>query len=225
MKDDRKGNKKTGGKRFFGYIEVVFNIVYLISAFGIGIYIFSKGNEMFNLLVGTMAMLLAIGDAFHLIPRIMAVILGRTERIQKLLGLGKLITSMTMTVFYILLWHIGIRMFSVAEQWTAILYVFAVIRMILCLFPQNGWYEAEPSIKWAVLRNIPFVFLGLMVTILFGLHGGTIGALRYLWLAVTLSFGFYLPVVIWAGKYPKIGMLMMPKTCMYLWILIMLMSV
>ncbi|WP_250228521.1 hypothetical protein [Anaeropeptidivorans aminofermentans] len=226
MQNTIESNEKRGRKSFFGYIEVVFNIVYLISAFMMGMYIFSKGGETFYFLAGAMAMLLAIGDAFHLIPRIAAVMAGRSEKIERLLGFGKLITSITMTVFYVLLWHIGIGRFQgQREQWTLLIYAFAAIRIFLCLLPQNGWYEKEPSLKWAVIRNIPFVFLGLAVILLFGLNGGSFKELRYLWLAALFSFIFYIPVVIWAGKYPKIGMLMIPKTCMYLWILLMLMSV
>jgi hypothetical protein len=39
-----------------------------------------------------------------------------------------------------------------------------------------------------------------------------------MWLAVALSFAFYIPVVLFADAVPAIGMLMIPKTCAYLWI-------
>jgi hypothetical protein len=40
-------------------------------------------------------------------------------------------------------------------------------------------------------------------------------------IAIALSFVFYLPVVVWSNRYPKVGMLMLPKTCAYLWIVVM----
>ena len=40
---------------------------------------------------------------------------------------------------------------------------------------------------------------------------------RFMWLTIVLSFGFYIPVVLWADQYPVIGFLMMPKTCAYVW--------
>ena len=40
---------------------------------------------------------------------------------------------------------------------------------------------------------------------------------RFLWLTVVLSFGFYIPVVLFADAVPLIGMLMIPKTCAYVW--------
>lgn len=44
---------------------------------------------------------------------------------------------------------------------------------------------------------------------------------RFMWLSILLSFAFYLPVVLWANTYPLIRMLMMPKACMYIWIVLM----
>ena len=38
-----------------------------------------------------------------------------------------------------------------------------------------------------------------------------------MWLTIVLSFGFYIPVVLWAEKIPAIGLLMIPKTCAYVW--------
>ena len=42
-------------------------------------------------------------------------------------------------------------------------------------------------------------------------------AFRHLWLTIVLSFGFYIPVVLFASRIPLMGMLMIPKTCAYMW--------
>lgn len=47
------------------------------------------------------------------------------------------------------------------------------------------------------------------------------GAFSFMWLAILISFGCYLPVTLFAQKYPKLGMLMLPKTCAYIWIVCM----
>ena len=44
---------------------------------------------------------------------------------------------------------------------------------------------------------------------------------RFLPLAVALSFGFYLPVVLWGNTVPMVGMLMIPKTLAYVWVALM----
>ena len=38
-----------------------------------------------------------------------------------------------------------------------------------------------------------------------------------MWLTIALSFGFYIPVVLWSDLYPVVGILMIPKTCAYVW--------
>ena len=40
---------------------------------------------------------------------------------------------------------------------------------------------------------------------------------RHLWLAVVVSFACYIPVVLFADQVPAVGMLMIPKTCAYVW--------
>ena len=42
-----------------------------------------------------------------------------------------------------------------------------------------------------------------------------------MWLAIVLSFGFYIPVVLFADAYPAVGALMLPKTCAYVWMVVM----
>jgi uncharacterized membrane protein YhhN len=44
---------------------------------------------------------------------------------------------------------------------------------------------------------------------------------EFAWLAVALSFLFYLPVVLLADTVPAIGMLMIPKTVCYVWLVVM----
>ncbi len=42
-------------------------------------------------------------------------------------------------------------------------------------------------------------------------------AFKFMWLTIVISFGFYLPVVLFADVVPLIGMLMIPKTLAYVW--------
>ncbi len=210
-------------KRVFGYIEVVFNALYLLTAAILGIYLLARANTLPQTLSGVMALVLAGGDAFHLVPRIMAAVTGSQARFQKALGTGKLVTSITMTAFYVLLWHIGLLLFKPAGTgvYTGILYGLAALRVLLCLFPQNKWLDDAPPVSWGIYRNLPFLIMGVMVAVLFGSHAQSVPALSLLWLAVALSFAFYIPVVLFSNANRKVGMLMLPKTCAYLWILFM----
>ena len=55
-------------------VETLFDTVYLISVITIGILMIrkSKGNRQFTMF-GIMAVLLGSGDAFHLVPRALAL--------------------------------------------------------------------------------------------------------------------------------------------------------
>ena len=39
--------------------------------------------------------------------------------------------------------------------------------------------------------------------------------------AIIISFGCYLPVTLFRKTKPKVGLLMIPKTCAYMWIIVM----
>ncbi len=214
-------------KRLFGLMEVLFNIIYLAAASIIGfILIFSANDNSPRMLAGIMALVLAGGDAFHLIPRILVIITGQQEELRGLLGRGKQITSITMTLFYVLLWQIGVNFVSnkFINSCSILIYTLALIRIFLCLLPQNKWTEYDPDNNWAIWRNIPFFFQGMLVAYLFFLLKNGVEAFAFMWLAIVLSFAFYLPVVLWVDKNPKIGMLMLPKTLTYLWMLFMCLS-
>ena len=66
---------------------------------------------------------------------------------------------------------------------------------------------------------MPFALLGLLIIVLFyrSAKQNNDKAFRWMWLTIVLSFGFYIPVVLWANAIPMIGMLMIPKTCAYVW--------
>ena len=104
----------------------------------------------------------------------------------------------------------------------ASVWILGIIRIVLCCFPQNGWTSAEPSLLWGILRNIPFALLGILTVVLWLRSAKNDKPLKLMWLAVTLSFLFYIPVVLFAQTMPMIGMLMLPKTCMYVWMIVMI---
>ena len=203
-------------------VETLFDAAYLIAVITIGILMIrgSKGERQFRLF-GWMAVVLGAGDSFHLVPRAIALCTTGLENYTISLGLRKWITSVTMTVFYVLLYYVWRQRYQIKGQsgWTAAVYGLAGVRIVLCMLPQNQWLSAESPLSWGIYRNIPFALLGLLVIVLFyrsaKVHGDR--AFRWMWLTIVLSFGFYIPVVLWADTIPMIGMLMIPKTCAYVW--------
>ncbi len=210
-------------KRVFGYVELMFDLLYLLAALVIALVLLLKQKASWQSLAGIMGLVLVGGDSFHLVPRMGLIVTQQEKAFVKWLGVGKLITSITMTVFYVLLWHVGLKAFGLVAPpfGTGFVYALAGLRIILCLFPQNGWLKHKPPLKWSLFRNIPFVFLGLLVMGLFMNYWNLAPWFKWMGLAIGLSFTFYLPVVFGANKNPKLGMLMLPKSLMYIWILAM----
>lgn len=203
-------------------VETLFDTVYLISVITIGILMIrgSKGECQFRLF-GWMAVVLGAGDSFHLVPRALALCTTGLENYTVWLGIGKWITSVTMTIFYVLLYYVWRRRYRINGQeiLTAAVYGLAGVRIVLCMMPQNQWLSTEAPLSWGIYRNIPFALLGLLVIVLFcrSAKNHKDKAFSRMWLTIVLSFGFYIPVVLWADTIPMIGMLMIPKTCAYVW--------
>lgn len=201
--------------------ETAFDIIYLVSVITLGIIIVkdSRGNRQFSLF-GIMAIVLGAGDAFHLVPRAVALCTTGLESYTVALGFGKLVTSITMTVFYVILYHIWMLRYGKKERLlTASVYAIAAIRIILCLMPQNDWLSAAPPLSWGIYRNIPFIIFGIMMIVLFYREAkvNSDRSFRWMWLAITFSFACYIPVVLFSDAVPVTGMLMIPKTCAYVW--------
>ena len=203
-------------------IETLFDLVYLITVITVGIRMIrsSKRGSQFRLF-GWMAVVLGAGDSFHLVPRALALCTTGLENYVVPLGLGKWITSVTMTVFYVLLYYVWRKRYQVKGQKSVTLavYLLSAARVVLCMMPQNKWLEAQSPLSWGIYRNIPFALLGLLIIVLFyrSAKEKNDTAFRWMWLTIVLSFGFYIPVVLWADTIPMIGMLMIPKTCAYVW--------
>ncbi|MCI6083134.1 hypothetical protein MR798_03705 [bacterium] len=180
-----------------------------------------SGGELQYRLFGAMAITLGCGDAFHLIPRAVALCTTGLESYTAALGIGKLITSITMTAFYVLLYDVWCCRYRITGKkgLTIAVWTLAALRVVLCLMPQNAWTSAEAPLSWGIYRNIPFTVLGALIVVLFYRSAKETGdrPFRFLWLTVVISFGCYLPVVLFADRIPAVGMLMIPKTCAYVW--------
>lgn len=202
--------------------ETLFDIVYLTTVITLGILMIrrNKGEKQY-LLYGIMAVTLGCGDAFHLVPRAIALCTTGLADYTAALGIGKLITSVTMTVFYVLLYYVWRARYKVSGKngVTAAVWVLSLSRILLCLMPQNAWTSANAPLSWGIYRNIPFALLGLLILVLFyrSARAGNDRPFRFLWLTVVLSFACYIPVVLFADAVPAVGILMIPKTCAYVW--------
>lgn len=207
-------------------VETIFDVLYLTGVITLGIIMITKGGK--DPLVkkfGLMAVLLGAGDAFHLVPRMYALWTTGLEANAAALGIGKWITSVTMTIFYLILYYIWRERYQVKDRQsiTITMWALTIIRIALCMFPQNNWLSYDQPLSWGIYRNIPFAIMGIIIIVLFYQEAKKANdkIFKNMPLAITLSFGFYIPVVLWGSTIPMLGMLMIPKTLAYVWIVLM----
>ncbi len=199
--------------------ETGFYYLYLIFIIGLGIYLLIKKKSIYFALA---CLLLGLGDAFHLIPRAIGLYTKTLDNpdatLALYLGVGKLVTSITMTIFYVLMYlYIYKRINRKRNIYIDIVVVLLVAaRITLLCFKQNGWTINSNDLYWGIYRNIPFVLLGTLVIVLLFKYFRKEKYLSIIWILVILSFVFYLLVVLLAGTYSWVGMMMLPKTICYI---------
>ena len=116
--------------------ETLFDVAYLVTVITLGILMIrgSKGRKQY-LLYGIMAVTLGSGDAFHLVPRAIALCTTGLENYTGALGIGKMITSVTMTIFYVLLYYVWRFRYQIVgrKNLTIAVWLLAALRILLCL--------------------------------------------------------------------------------------------
>lgn len=210
-------------KSFMKVFESVFSISYLIFML-FASYKFIFDESYLAHLCFWMTLILGTGDAFHLIPRIIKNIIGENDRVNWSMNFGLIVTSITMSIFYILLFlaldeyslHID-KIIPYKNILFIITIISVLIRIIVCLLPLNNWFNGGNK-KYSLIRNLIFCITGLSVMIeafsLSNNFGIIIGFLIF------LSFIFYMLVVLFSDKNKKMVMFMFPKTVIYILIIL-----
>ena len=155
-------------------MEPIFHVVYLTTVITLGIIMIRKSeNNQYFKMFGFMSLILGLGDSFHLIPRIYALLTTGLENNAPALGFGKLVTSITMTIFYLILYKVWKLRFDIKDSklLDITMYILTALRVILCLFPQNEWFINNPPVIWGIYRNIPFAIMGIIMIYLLYSYG------------------------------------------------------
>lgn len=187
--------------------ESAFDALYLTASLSLAIALLVVGKSIW----GAAVAVLFVGDALHLIPRIYRFATGKTSPVERL---GKAAASVTMTLFYVLIWWRAALLLGVDAVSATAVVTLAAVRVALCFIPRSFTGD-EPSFL-PLLRNVPFIALGAIAAAQLGMLFPPNAAALTAAVAIALSFAFYLPVAVSAKRNPKIGVLMIPKSCTYL---------
>jgi hypothetical protein len=135
-----------------------------------------------------------------------------------LVGAGVFSTSVTVTLFYVLMLVIWQERFAKPYGWFGrLLFAAAVVRIGMMFLPQNEWNRVVSPQPWATYRNLPLVMQGLGVAYLMIRDAVERGDRVFKWIGgmTLVSYAFYVPAVLWVERVPALGMLMIPKTMAY----------
>ena len=206
-------------KTHVSVFEIFFDIFYLSVIFSLSINLllkdgFGASSSRIYHLAGFMSLILFFGDSFHLFPRILSFFKRENLSIIDTIGIGKQLASITITFFYVILWHLGNIIFNtkISFGFSFLIYLLALIRIILCLVPQNE------NKLWFIYRNIPFLFLVLVVGILFFVYRNKNISLTYGWFAILISLIVY-SVFIFRRKNKSITIFIILKSISYIWLI------
>ena len=205
-------------------MEITFNVLYLIAIYVLVFIMYGKFRQERHLqknIAGPFLLaflLLAVGDTGHVGFRVAAYALGGLDENALLVGLGALATAATVTVFYMLMLHVWQTQSGGKKgpiYWTII--SLGVVRLVFMTIPGNRWGQVIPPMEFSYVRNIFLTVMGLAVAALylnlsrtknrsFNMAAG---------ICILISYGFYIPVILFIRSVPMLGMLMIPKTLAY----------
>jgi len=206
------------------FIEIIFNISYLVIIFSFLLKM--KNQKPFDALQKiyfTAFLFLAFGDTFHVGFRSISHLLGDINYIfmffgteTKLIGIGAFLTAITVTITYLYFAKAIVHEEPKFKMALTSISVLTVIRLIIVLLPANNW-QASVTYSFGIIRNIPLMLIGVIIIYyMFKMKKPFYNKFAKL---VIWSYLFYLPVIFFVKFVPMIGMLMMPKTVVYLFML------
>jgi len=213
------------------WVEICFNITYLVVVWGLVVAMLRRQpglpaptRRVTGLFIWAFG-LLALGDTGHVGFRVWAYALGSLDETVTLLGsqvglvgLGALSTAVTVTLFYVLVLLVWQRRFDrPLGRFGILLLAMAVIRLGIMAFPQNEWNSSVPPRTWSMIRNVPLIVQGLGVAYLILRDAAAARDRTFTWIGymILVSYGCYLPVILFVQRVPVLGMLMIPKTVAY----------
>lgn len=213
------------------WFESAFDVSYIVTVWALVVAmarrkerVASEDRRTADLLRRAFTML-AIGDTAHVGFRVFAFVRGRDRSFftwqgkrTSLIGIGEMVSSITMTFFYVFTLDAWRVRFGKTWNWfTKLLLASAGIRIAALAAPQNEWDEEDPPQPWSTYRNVPLLTLGLGQAYLIEKDARRTGdrTFRGIGRSMLASYAFYTPVILFARRSPSVGLLMIPKTIAY----------
>ena len=202
-------------------IKSMFYIAFIIISLYVGTTMFTKSNgEKSIKLFGFMVLFLGIGESFHIVPRVLDIFSFDIENIQQYIDTGRFIASISIILVYLILiwlWKVYYEV-NTTKNFNIILYLLAIGGVILSLVLM----KTDNSLL-ILLRNIPTLIIGFIIILSYKKLAveSNKQVFKHLWIAVLLGLVFTLGFELLSPEYSLFIILMMPKTLVYIWLVLM----
>ncbi|MDD4292051.1 MAG: hypothetical protein PHX51_07460 [Clostridia bacterium] len=202
-------------------LEAIFDTAYLALIITFGVMLIqrspSKGGYR---VVGAAAVVLGVGDCFHLLPRLYFMFFPSGIAFV-FANWGNLANALALTVFYVLLFYFWRRRTRTYNTYLDIgVWALVTARLVLCILPQNAWGSASMPLMWTVLRNIPLLLLCVLLIVLFAKTRKISDKLWYFSILIGVSILIHSAVVLFSDTVSSLELLMLLKPFIYVWIAI-----
>jgi len=206
-------------------METSFNVIYLIYICIIVILMLKNmGNVNEKEIAAAKRIRLAfialfIGDLGHVGARLIALFSGDVNLNHTVLGIGTLLESVGLIflfMFFTDAWRVHFD--HQKSLLFKVLIGVGIVGLIIFVFPQNQWTAQTPPYVLQLIRNIPWVIQGIVLSFLIFRDAKAAGdkQLTRIGIYIFVSFFFYTPVLFFGGLAPWLGMLMIIGTVIYM---------
>ncbi|TFG29130.1 MAG: hypothetical protein EU532_03905 [Promethearchaeota archaeon] len=162
---------------------------------------------------------LLIGDLGHVGSRLVILFAENPTSYYGIFGIGVLLEMIGLIflfMFYTNAWRLHFNKPN-NLSFKALIGI-GIFGLIIFAFPQNQWNIEPISYEWLIIRNIPWLIQGVILSGLI-IRDARITddpLMTRIGILIFISFFFYTPVILFASIEPSLGILMIPATFIYM---------
>lgn len=193
-----------------GYIvqkifEPILHIVYLFIIIMLSRYfIVNSLGKRYYKIFASLSLLFGLADVFYLIPRMYAILTSGIADNIRAIGWGRMGYTILITLFYMVLYDAYNVRFNKRKNkgLDKTIYGLGIVRILISLLPGNNWFQLVSSSGFAILRFVPLLLMGILLSIITYIHGKKYEDRGYklISLMIILSILFIEPIAIVAEK-------------------------
>ena len=206
-------------------MEITFSVIYLIYICVIVILMSKNMKEVNQKEIVTAKRIrlafiaLFIGDLGHVGARLIVFFSGEGEMNYAILGIGSLLEAVGLIflfMFFTDAWRVQFN--HPRNLMFKVLIAIGIVGLIIFVFPQNQWTAQSAPYELLVIRNIPWLIQGIVLSILIFRDAKAVNdkQLVRIGIYIFISYFFYMPVIFFGEIAPMLGMLMIIGTVVYM---------